>query len=436
MPDTFTTLWNRLRTRVPALDPIFAQDIVRDCFNQLAERREWSWTMGHGAFYPPSYPFLTDTVSIFSGNFLVSSTGYLFTPDMIGKQIRIGGPGGVGNYPTYTIVQYVSQNQLLIDSPWVGPSVTAGTYSIFQCYFAVPKDFQYWISLVNTVDNYKLWTNLTQAELDLADPQRTQTGISYAAAFYDNTPNFSGQIGPAIQIAGSGAYPVSTSSIGYTFPANSVYTIQIVQGGPSGTATFRWRQDPATNTALFDEGGFDAGGFGGVTGWSPEIPTSTDAIQLSNGVAVYFPAAIYVANDYFIIQCVSQVTSSVARYEIWPRPINTPVVYPYLYRKIPPALSDDQPALPTSISNRGDVILEMALERCASWPGTNTQRNSYYDLRNADRHFKKSEMLIYELEKKDDDIAIKDMSYTTMPYYPAPWLDGSWLQSHAIYPNP
>lgn len=435
MADTFTTLWNRLRTRCPALDPIFAQDIIRDCFNQLGERREWSWTMGHGAFYPPTY-IITDTVSIFAGNYLVTSTGYLFNPGMIGKQIRIGGPGGIGNYPTYTIVAYVSQNQILIDQAWVGPSVVGAQYNIFQCYFPVPADFQYWISLVNSTDNYQLWTNLTQAELDRADPQRTQTGISYAAAFYDNTPNFSGQVGPTVQIAGSGASPVSASSIGYTFPANSVYTIQIILGGPSGTATFRWRQDPVTNTALWDEGGWGGGGFGGVTGWSPVIPTSTDVYQLSNGVAIYFPEAIYFADDYFIIQCTSNVTSSVARYEIWPRPINASYVYPYQYRKIPPALTDDQPQLPTSIANRGDVILEMGLERAASWPGTNTLRNAYYDLRLADRHYQKSERLIYELEKKDDDIAIKDLSYVNMPFYPAPWLDGSWLQSHAIYPNP
>ena len=117
-------------------------------------------------------------------------------------------------------------------------------------------------------------------------------------------------------------------------------------------------------------------------------------------------------------------------------PINMPYVYPYLYIAKWPALTDDQPVLPGLLARRGDVLLEMALTNCARFPGTDTTPNPYYDLNLARQHEIKAETLIYELEKKDDDLASKNMSYMNLPFYPAPWLDGSWLQSHAIFPTP
>lgn len=412
--DNFTTVWNRLKARASAVDALLCQDIVRDSFNQLAERREWSWLRRHSAFFPPTYT-TTDTVTVTANDFTVTSTGGLFLPSMVGKQIRVGGTSGAA-YPTYTIAQYVSTTVVLLDSPWIGSTLAGQTYMVFQCYFPVPADFQRFVSLVNQTSNYQLYTNIQQAMIDRMDPQRVQIGIPFCASFYDYTKTYAGKIGPVLQIIGSGASPVSTTSDGFSFPADSLYTIKIVAGGASGAATFGWSQDGGS--------------------FSATLTTDSTAIDLSNGVQVYFPVGTYVTGDVFVIQCTADQEQGVPRYELWPRPINVQYVFPFLYVAKIPSLSDTLPGLPEFVARRGDVLLEMCLERCALWPGTETMANPYFNGNLARAHALKAEFLINELEVKDDGTAMSDLDWTNWPFYPAPWLDGNFMQSHAIYPNP
>jgi len=410
--DTFTTIWNRIRSRASALDPLLCQDIVRDSLNRLASRRDWSWRRKHSAFFPSIY-YATGTVSISPNSVVVTGVGTAWTAAMVGAQFRIGSPAT--SFPTYTITQVIDSTTLQLDSIWIGATITTQPYQIFQCYFPVPADFESFYSLVNITSDYRIWTNTTQAELDMADPQRSQSGLVYAASFYDYTKSYNGIVGPVIQVLGSGAAPVSSSSYGFSFPANSIYVVTIILGGASGVATFQWRQD--------------SGAF------SLTQTTSTDAIPLSNGVEVYFPVGTYVAGNVFIIQCTADAVTGVPRYELWPRPINTPIIYPFAYNSKLPDLTDATPALPPFVAQRGDVLLEMGLEQCAMWPGTETMRNPYYDLNLATRHRQRAETLIYELEMLDDNTAAEDLTYQNLPYHMVPWMDGSWQQRHAIYPG-
>lgn len=411
MEDTFTTLWNRLLLRAPAVGPAFAQDVVRDSFQQLAARRTWSWRRGTSSFYPHIF-YQTGTVSVTYNSPYVTGTSTVWDASFIGTQIRVGGIST--QYPTYTIQQVLSPTSIVLDKAWGGATATGLTYNIFQCYFPVPSDFQNFESLTNPTNALQMWTNLTQYELDRMDPQRTTTGIVYAAAFYDYTQNYLGQIEPILQVRGSGPSPVSTTSQGYTFPYDSTYVIEITTGGSVGSVVFKWKQDSGaytTGVAVLDS--------------SP--------IDLSNGVQVYFPAGTYVVGDVFIINCLAEQTPSVPRYELWPRPVNAFYVLPFLYTKLLPELTDSTPALPPFVAQRGDVLLEMALEKCARFPGTATTANPYYNLALAVQHQTKAEMMIAEMEKLDDNTATQDIAYQQWPMAPAPWLDGSWQQSHALY---
>lgn len=412
MGDTFTTLWHRLLLRTGSgIGPDLAQDYIKDSFNQLAERREWSWLMKSSAFFPPVYS-TPGTIAVAPNQVTVTGTGTSFDASLVGKQFRVGS-AVTSSYPTYTISQVPSTTTLILSQPWIGPTLTGQTYSLFQCYFPVPDDFQYFYSIVNTTAAYRLWHNGTQAQLDIDDPQRIQVGISYKAAFYDYTNNYVGTVEPVLQVRGSGAVPVATTTVGYQFPADSVYTVEITTGGASGVAVFKWKQDSGTYTT-------------GVT-------TSTTPLDLSNGVQVYFPTGTYVLGDTFIIQAVSQTTSGVPRYELWPRPINAQYCYPFLYAAKLPDLTDESPQLPDFIARRGDVLLEMALAKAALFPGSETMRNPYYSLQAAATHAAKAEALIYELEKKDDDTAMKDLTFFTLAYMFGPFMDGAWNQNHAIY---
>lgn len=369
--------------------------------------------MKHSSWYPAIF-YQTGTASLTPNSVLVTGINTNWDQTMVNCQFRVGAPPS--NFPTYTIVQVISPTQLILDTPWIGQPITSLGYQIFQCYFTVPADFNYFYSLINPTANYRLSTNVTQATLDQCDPQRVQTGITFAAAFYDYSQTYQGSIGPILQVRGGGSSPVSSTSYGYAYPENSVYSVEItVTGAPGGALTFQWKQDNGSTTIV-------------------AVPDNT-AIDLSNGVQIYFPAATYTAGDVFVIQCQAGIVSGVPRYELWPRPINTPFVYPFLYVAKLPALSNEQPQLPDFVARRGDILLEMALASCARWPGTDTMRNPYYDLQLASMHEGRSEKMIWELEKKDDDVAIKDLKYDNLGYYPAPWLDGSWLQRHAIYPG-
>lgn len=415
--------------------------MVRDVFNQLAERREWTWRIGHGSLYPPNYPTVfsnggwgmggwnqggfggsggppvQDVTSMTPGSYLVTSSNGIFTPDMVGKQYRAGGIAGT-SFPTYTLAQYLSAYTFLLDTPWVGPALTNQQYIIFQCYFPMPADFQSWISLTNTTNNYRLWTNTTQSEIDAADPQRVQTGITFCASYYDLYQSFIGVVGAVIQVAGFGSSPISTTDTGYTFPQDSVYSIQIQQSGTNGIATYTWKQDQGTNSPILTS--------------SPDLTP----VSLSNGVQVVWPVGEYNAGDVFVIVAKSQAEAVTGqmRWELWPRPINAQYVYPYLYKKILPDLSDANPQLPPTIAWRGDVLLEMVLAQVCEWPGTDTQRNVYYDMNAAARHSARAEKMINELEVADEDTAMKYLTYTQLDMATSPYMDGSFLQRHALGP--
>lgn len=403
MPDTFTTLWNRLLLRCPDIGPALSQDLVRDAFNQLAERRPWSWLRRMGAYAPATFT-VPGTVTTIQGSATVTGLGTAFTTLLTGKQIRIGGAG----CKTYTIALVPSATSLTLDQPWAGAAVTGAAYELLDCYVTPPSDFNYWYSVVNASANYRLWTNTTGAEIDRCDPQRTQSGNAFCLAFLDYQNAYQGTVEAVVQAFGAGPSPVSMSTLGYSYPANSVYTIEITTTGIVGVSDFRWKQDAGA--------------------WTGGVVTDPGALDLSNGVQVYFPAGNYIDGDIFVIPCRAGTVTGLPRYEAWPRAASQ--IYPYTYIARAPELSDDTPQLPIYV--RGDVLIEMALRNCAMIPGfSEGRKNSYFNIPVANMHKAESEKMIMELEKKDDEVAPEDLAWQSMQNAPAPWADGSWQQTHA-----
>lgn len=413
--DNFTTLWGRLRARASTADPLLAQDYIKDAYSYLANKRNWAWRRKAATLVPQAYP-VTDTISLTNGSAIATSAFGAFTQSMIGRQLRAGGAG----YPLYTLARYVSATQFILDRVWQGPNLSGATYQVLHAYFTVPADFQSFYSIVNQRENYRLWTNLTQAQINLFDPQRVNFGSSYGVAYLDSYGDLAGQVESLLRVSGSSASPapVATSDQnGFQSPEPLTYVVQISTGGAVGTCEFTYfiAQYPGTTYTL------------------PVL--DSNPIDLSNGVQLYFPTGTYVLNDTFIINCKPATASnSYLRYELWPRPTAGVQIYPYLYITKLQELTDARPELPNQINSRGDVILEIALSKVAQWPGTSTTANPYFNLALARQHAAKAEELINQLEMLDNDIAAEDFQYTSPPYYPAPWADGSWLQTHAPYP--
>jgi hypothetical protein len=414
--DNFITLYNRLLSRCPAVGPELAKQLINDSWHTLQSRREWSWRRRHNTFAPPNlYNAGSASTNAAIGNPTVI-TGFNtdWSPSMIGRQIRVGGL----LYPFYTIVGYQSPTSIVIDEPWAGPDVAGQAYDILGAYYTVPDDFGYFYAVVSIKDSYRLWTDITEADLAILDPQRTNFGQTSAVAFKDYTPIYGGNISPVISSSPTIVAPVSTTSTGYSYPLNSTFIVQVLSGGISGVATFQWMMS-------------------GQTAFTGPVFTSDQPTDLAYGVQVYWPDGVaYVPSSIFIINCQAQISTGAPRYELWPNPTFSGYLYPYIYIAKESDLTIQQPQLPPFIANRGEVLLEMALEKCAEYPGADDEHiNIYHDLRQAQYHANKVKDMLIDLERNDEEVGVSLIDYQIYPYYPAPWLTGDWQQTHAPFLN-
>jgi hypothetical protein len=414
--DDFNSLAGRVLARCPNVGLTLAQQFVNEAWRQLQSRREWSWRRSSGVFAPPDQYTLGGVTTNVSGGAptQITGVGTTWTAAMVGRQIRIGGL----LYPYYTIAGYLSPTSLILDQPWAGPDVTAAAYQMLQCYYSVPQDFGYWYAVVSIKDGYRLHTTLTESDLAMADPQRNASGQSYAVAFRDYTQNYNGVINPAMPLQVSASNPVATTTTGFNYPAPATYLIKIVGAGATGAATFQWAR------------------LGG-SGLSLATLTDTTAIDLSEGVQVYFPAgANWTNGDCWVINCTPLTTSGVPRFEFWPAPTYSAYLYPYQYIKKEYDLTPDQPQLPPPVANRGEILIEMSLEKCAEFPGEDADhRNIYHDLKQAAYHHNKWLDMLVDLDRNDEEVGNSNIDYQTYPLYPSPWMDGSWQQRHSVFFN-
>lgn len=408
MLDTYTDCWGRVLLRCPLLSSKLAQDFVRNAFRRLAERRRWSWLVKFGQFIAPAV-YNTGTVTVTQNSTTVTGSGTTFTNAMVGRQFRIGLTA-----PIYTIQQYISATEITLDSPWGGIDASAQTYSIYQCFFPVPEDFHQFICLWDPAFNWQLYLDVLQSEINNWDAQRGNVGNSYVVSFRDYTTSQVGVVGTPIQVLGSGPDPIAGGV--YNAPANAVFTIEITTGGDAGTAVYRWKKNSGAYTS--------------------NVTTDADGLaqDLQDGVQIAFPVGeTYVDDNIWVIQCTAISNSGVPRYELWPQQQSNHV-YPFLYECRPTDISDAGSVLPRYI--RGDVLVEMALEDVALWPGPSDDKpNPYYSSRNAAYHGGRAEALILVLERQDDEVYQQDLTYQ----YPAvswafatPLGDSRWLQNHAI----
>lgn len=150
-----------------------------------------------------------------------------------------------------------------------------------------------------------------------------------------------------------------------------------------------------------------------------------------------------IGNSYVVSWHDWNEVANLPRYELWPHNVTTTgYCYPFLYRKKVVDLSDGG-QLPPYV--RADILLEMALQQAAEWPGNETDTtqfgrktvsNPYYDLGLAKTKAARCEFLLGELERVDDEAFLQDAQYQR-PMAPWPFAlpfpgDANWLQSHAV----
>lgn len=406
--DTFQDLWNKVILRCPSVSPKLAQDFIVNAFRRLAERKRWSWLVKQGQFITPDV-YITGTVSVTNGSNLVTGVGTTWTGAMVGRQFRVGLAA-----PIYTIQSVLSTTSLELDAPFGGPTGTTVGYNIYQCFFAVPEDFHQFITVYDVNFNWQLVLDISQYELNIWDAQRANVGNPFVVSFRDYTTSQVGLVGTALQVVGSGNDPVFGGT--FTGPSDAVFTVEVTTGGISGTAVYKWKKNDGSYTT-------------GVT---------TDALgaaqNLMDGVTVAFPTPVtYTVNDVFIVNVYAVPNAGLPRYEMWPGQ-QSEHCYPFLYESRPIDLDDTGATLPRYI--RGDVLVEMALEDLALWPGVSEdKRNPYFSERAASYYGAKAEAMINVLERQDEEIWVQMISYQYPAVswaYATPLGDSAWLQRHAI----
>lgn len=450
MANDFNEVWNKVLLRAP-IDPGQAQSFVKDAFQQFAERREWSWMIRNSTFAPPNL-YNTGLATATPGTANVVGTDTNWTQAMIGRQFRFG-----IFTPIYTITAVQSPTVLLLDQPWIGQQQVSQGYLIYQAYYSTPPDFREWLTLKDPQNNFKLHTNIMQPQLDFWDPQRSQNQTPRCVSFLDYGGGMNGSqgdVGNMMRVGGFGMTPTATTTLGYSYPGSATYIITIQVGGSPGddTLTFNWFRI--------------ADGVATPRSEPQQVPDNTP-IDLSDGVQVYFPTALpiglawsditaelwasltadqwasivagnsgitYTTGDIFIVNCEQDAVQpqTSPRYEMWPHPMTQLYYYPFLYVSKIPEFDEKHPQLPPFV--RRDVILELALEKSAMYPGVSVDSpNPYYSLTLAARHRASYERMAMDLEIKDDATAIRDFVYQDQtPWAPMPFMDGSWLRDHAV----
>ena len=405
--DTFGEIWNRVLLRCPSLSPKLAQDFVVNAFRRLAEMRRWSWLVKYGQFIAPD-AYNTGTVSVVTGTTTVTGSGSAWTSAMIGRQFRVGLAA-----PIYTITQVTSATSLELNAAFGGPTGAGVGYSIYQCYFQVPSDFYQFISLWDPSYAWALYLDVTQDELNRADPQRANSGNSYLVAFQGYTASQVGLVNQPLTVNGSGNIPVAGGV--FTGPYDATFTIEITTGGVSGTAVFKWKKNTGSYTT-------------GVT------TSVTGAAQdLQDGTTIAFPTGFtYTSGNIFIVQCTAIANSGVAVYELYPHQQSSHS-YPFYYQARWQDLNDPNVVIPRSI--HADVLVEMAMEDVCLYPGPSTDKpNPQRSLQNAAYYGERARKMLNELENADDNIWEQQMAYqAASPNVMAfPFGDSKWLQSHAL----
>jgi hypothetical protein len=118
-----------------------------------------------------------------------------------------------GGTPTTFSVTLIAT--LTIDRPWTDMPIQSGGYLIYQAYYPAPANFRRWISINDYTNNALInWWEMTRADLDIEDPQRTEFDQpEFAVPYGADTRQGSATYGQMM----FELYPHPISQLGYTF---------------------------------------------------------------------------------------------------------------------------------------------------------------------------------------------------------------------------
>lgn len=413
--ETYAELWRALQLHSSVLPTTLAQQFIRARFRDVRRKRLWSWRVGQSQFIVPNVYSVGLASATIKSN-VVTGVGTGWDSSLVGLQFRFGLVA-----PIYTVVEVDSPTSLLLDQPFGGIASASPTgYQIFQAYLTPPPDFQDFISVRDTFNNYRLRTHLSQEYLDSIDAQRAMSGNAYGIADfrYGSSPTLGSVSGVSVAV-GSNLDPAPVTFGTYTGRTDSIFIITVTTSGITGVAQFSWSKDNGTVNA--------------------GIVTTSTAFALQEGVNIQWPVGplgsplLYVQGDVFVCKVRPGFAITQPQYEIWPYGMSQRV-YPFMYDKRFPDIDDPNGLVPPFID--ADVLVKGALADVCRWKGSEGRNNPMYGLDTALSFEKEFQAKVAELEREDDEVYCVDVryqmeSFSLLEYAPFPY-GANWAQSHGV----
>jgi hypothetical protein len=173
---SFRQLVGRLLQYNPDLPVTVAQALIRESYRRIIDHRSWYGLMVKGSVMVPD-AYTQGTVTVTTGSPTVTGNNTNWTPDMIGRQFRIG-----FQTPIYTIVDVPNATTLTLDLPWQGKNFSGVGYLIFKNIVSFGDRIRQLLAVVNQTQGYRLRLDIPQEVLNLYDTWRQTTGWTFLVA--------------------------------------------------------------------------------------------------------------------------------------------------------------------------------------------------------------------------------------------------------------
>lgn len=173
--NNFAEMTRSLRLWVPQLPIPLAEQLIRDRYRLILERRNWSALRAEGEFILNASKS-SGTVNVTNNSDAVVGVLTAFAPSDVGRQFKAG-----AGSPVYTIATVTDPFHLTLDRVWGGDTSALApvSYTIFDGYVTAPADFMRFIVVTDPRMGWRLRFWITQEELNSWDPQRNFFGQPY-----------------------------------------------------------------------------------------------------------------------------------------------------------------------------------------------------------------------------------------------------------------
>lgn len=167
MAQTFGDVVRQVRSHCPLAPALLARSWVQNGLKKIGDRRHWSHLRGEGELYFKDSR--TGTATFTQGSDLVAPGTLTFSAADVGRQLQASGKG----IPR-TIKAYSAPNAQL-DSNWLEATATLSS-KVVDAYATMPEDFGSFMAVLDPASQAQLAWWITEDELNIRDPARTQAG--------------------------------------------------------------------------------------------------------------------------------------------------------------------------------------------------------------------------------------------------------------------